>query len=292
MLNGKSVKLVGSVLCFLFMGMSNTQAQSVSAYSEMNFLDLRVSASNPSAELIWADQWYGSVAANAEDIGSVPDRNFTEDLGNNSNISALGSTDHVNSKAAYEVIFGDLVSKSVDASVQLSTHSDLSLMNDSEEVKGLAIADFDNHFVISGGNAGDSVDVTFELDYQASLMGEADKFGLFDISLLAFLLIEDDLVNALAEDIMLESFSGSDLLVQQDYTGTLSVTTQLLYGKEYWLLAGANAKVFGSTVPEPNIVLLLICGLLFLRWGKEKKLTWKNTKFVSNDARLLMSSVH
>jgi len=282
MLKETTIKLL-SALIFLF-GINNVNAQYVSASSDMDIFDLRFSSSDPAAEVIWIDDWYGTVTAFAQDTDSGFDDDFNDLLGNNGFINAIASTAHVSSDATYDVLFGDLIGSDPNADINATTHSDLLLTEKYKQADGLAIADFDNYFVIIGGNPGDVVEVTFELDYNGNLKADADELGFFEIDLASVLAIEDIFGTVMAESFVFESQSGNNTSVDQDYIGTLAVTTQLFYEEEYWLFAGADAEVYGYTVPEPNILLLMISGLGFF-FGKRDRFKKLASKKV---AKLLM----
>jgi hypothetical protein len=59
-------------------------------------------------------------------------------------------------------------------------------------------------------------------------------------------------------------YSGTNTSLHKEYTGTLSITTNLIYDEEYWLLAEADAEVYGATVPVPGTLLLFGLGLVTL----------------------------
>jgi hypothetical protein len=230
----------------------------------MDLFNLSFSSPDPMAELLWTDEWYGTVSAHAyhTDSGSADD--FDDLYGNDGSISAIANTAHVHSRADYSVVMGDMVAIEYFAYIQASTHSDLELYNVGQ-AEGEATADFDNFFTIFGGNPGDPVDITFTLDYSGQLTGEADAFGYFSIALGALLQLEDGMGNLIDEDSIFESHSGTNTYFHDDYTGSLIVSATLFYEEEYWLYAGADSEVYGTNaVPEPGTLFLLLLSVPFL----------------------------
>ncbi|MFC1602279.1 PEP-CTERM sorting domain-containing protein [Pseudomonadota bacterium] len=240
------------------------QAQFVSASSDMAISNLRFSSTDPRAELIWTDEWYGTVTAHAHDTDSGSADDFDELLGNDGFIDAQADTDHVYSEADYGVINGDFVAIDPSGAIGATTHSDLLLTEKHKQADGFAFADFDNFFAIFGGNPGDLVEVTFELDYVGQLTGIADELGFFEIDLGALLSIDDLAGNVVMDDFIFDTHAGTNTSFHQDYIGTLTVTAELMYEEEYWLFAAADSEVNGYTVPEPNILLLFASGLGFI----------------------------
>lgn len=240
----------------------------VFASSDMDLFNLSFSSPDPMAELLWTDEWYGTVSAHAYDTDSGSADDFDDLYGNEGSISAIANTAHVNSRGDYSVVMGDMVAIENDASIQASTHSDLKLYNVGQ-ADGDATADFDNFFIIIGGNPGDPLDITFTLDYSGQLTGEADAFGYFSIALGAFLQLDDCMGDPIDEDSVFEIHSGSNTYFHDDYNGSLTVSATLFYEEEYWLYAGADSEVYGANaVPEPGTLFLFLLSLPFLVWKK------------------------
>jgi hypothetical protein len=236
----------------------------VFASSDMDLFNLNFSSPDPMAELLWTDEWYGTVSAHAYDTDSGSADDFDDLYGNDGSISAIANTAHVHSKADYSVVMGDMVAIENDASIQASAHSDLELY-DVGQGDGDATADFDNFFTIIGGNPGDPVDITFTLDYSGQLTGEADVLGYFSIALGALLQLEDISGNLLDEDSIFEIHSGTNTYFHDDYNDFLTVSATLFYEDEYWLYAGADSEVYGANaVPEPGTLFLLLLSVPFL----------------------------
>ena len=270
MLKQKLTKSLGLLVVFFLTGISNAHAQFVFASSDMDIFNLRFSSSDPLAELIWIDEWYGTVTAHAHDTDSGSDNDFDDLLGNDGFIDAQAITAHVFSEATYDVTNGDLIAIDPSAGIGATTHSDLLLTEKYKQADGFALADFDNFFIVVGGNAGESVEVTFELDYAGQLTGDADGKGFFEIELGALAFLEDINGNLVAEDFIFDNHSGTNTFFHEDYLGTLTLTAELFYEDEYWFFAGADAEVYGVTVPEPNVLLLMLSGLGFFTWQKKK----------------------
>jgi hypothetical protein len=171
-------------------GSGTAQASYVDALSEMAIGNLRFFSTDSSAQLDWTDVWYGTVTAHAQDTDSGQDDDFADLLGNGGSILAEAQTAHVYSLATYEVVDGDQVAiRSGD--IGAATHSDLLLTHPNKQADGFAIGTFDNFFTVTGGTAGNLVQVTFELDYDGVLDATADAQGFFSVALLALLEIED-----------------------------------------------------------------------------------------------------
>lgn len=262
-----------SFACFVLVG--NARASLVSVSSDMALLELRFSSSEPLAELFWTDEWFGTVTAHAHDSDSASDDDFDDLLADNGAILAEAHTAHVNSLATYEVINGDLVAIDPTGQVSASTHSDLLLTDPFKFADGFSLADFDNYFLIFGGTLGDTVEVTFELDFIGQLWAEADAEGFFEMELAALLELQDLFGNVLDDDLIFDFQFGTNTTFHQDYVGTLSVTADLLYGEEYWLFAGADSEIYGVTVPEPATSMLLCFGLGLLGWRSKTNNTLK-----------------
>jgi hypothetical protein len=162
------VKRAGaSSVLFLIAGLfalSPAQASYVSALSEMAVSNLQFSPTDPAAQLLWTDVWYGEVRAHAQDSDSAPADDYNELLGNDGSVQATADTAHVDSKATYDVTDGDLVALDPSGQIGATTHSGLLLTQPNKQGDGFATSDFDNYFMVTGGATGESVEVTFTLD--------------------------------------------------------------------------------------------------------------------------------
>jgi hypothetical protein len=220
--------------------------------------NLQFSPTDPAAQLLWTDVWYGEVRAHAQDSDSAPADDYNELLGNDGSVQATADTAHVDSKATYDVTDGDLVALDPSGQIGATTHSGLLLTQPNKQGDGFATSDFDNYFMVTGGATGESVEVTFTLDYSGQLAATADAEGYFRVELAALLqLWETDLIGY---DIVADSKEGTATSVGLSYTGTLSVTANLVYDQEYWLYARADSEVYGATTPEPGTLALLLFG--------------------------------
>ena len=108
---------------------------------------------------------------------------------------------------------------------------------------------------------GDTVDVTFTLDYVYLFDAEANApdnhNGFYEVFAFAALGID-----GLVEDSVLDTASGSTTSsVDKRVAGTLTVNATLEYGAEYLLFAEADSEVFGVNVPEPSTFFLSLTGL-------------------------------
>jgi len=235
---------------------------------------------DPNAELVWTDVWYGEVYADADDSDSplqVPE--FYNFLGNNGSISVTRDTAHVESNATYSVTSAEeevmvdgesiFIPIGLPTPILASTHSDIEL-NNVAGGEGEADAYFDNFFVISGGDPGDHVEVTFTLDYTGQLTGNADDLGYFEIALGAYIALANENYNTIDECTIYQENSGSNFYFQQNYPGMLSISTTLQYDKEYWFFAEAYSEVYATNAPEPATILLLGSGLLGLAKFRKK----------------------
>lgn len=237
----------------------------VLASSDMHLYDLRFSSTDPVAMLLWTDEWYGTVHAHAQDTASGSVDDFDDLLGNDGYILAQADTAYVHSWAEYDVSDGANVAIDLDAYIDGVTHSELEISALGEQGDGDARTGFDNYFTVFGGNPGDLVDVTFELDYIGQLTGVADELGYFSIALAGLLEIWDIDGNQLADDILYDIHSGTNTSFHQDYFGTLSVSSILQYEADYWLYAEADSEVYGANaIPEPGTLFLLLVGAPFI----------------------------
>jgi len=275
MLQEKPTKLLGLLFAFLFFCYGNANAQFVSATSELTLFNLQFSSNGNAADLIWVDDWYGTVTAYAQDTDTGAADEFKELLSNDGFIEAKAETSHVMSIADYGVTDGEFVAIDSVADIFASTFSTLELNEPNKQADGFAISDFDNYFTIIGGNPGESVDVTFTLDYLGSLEGVADELGLFSVALAGIFELYDDSGNLLDSDIIrdpsktdpndLPIYSGHDnetMPLNELYIDTLEVTATLVYEEVYWLYAEADSEVYGATsIPEPESLFLISLGI-------------------------------
>jgi hypothetical protein len=266
MLHRKTWLLTAGVFALALLGMRPAWSHYVFASSDMAIFNLRFSSPDPNAQLIWTDEWFGTVAAHAHDTNSGSDDDYDDLLGNDGFITAQATTAHVNSEATYAVTNGDLVAIDPAGDIAANSHSDLEITHKHKQADGFAIGDFDNFFTVFGGTPGDAVDVTFELDYLGQLTGIADYEGFFEVTLEALLELQDVAGNLVADDLFFDSHSGTNTSFHQDYNGTLSATGTLLFDEEYWLFAEADSEIYGSTVPLPGTLLLTGLGLGMLGW--------------------------
>ena len=277
----KSTKLFGLFFTLIFCCYSSANAQLVSATSDLTLFNLQFHADDNNAELLWIDDWYGTVTAHAQDTDSGAADDFKELWANDGTIQARAETSHVTSIADYGVTDGEFVAIDQFGDIFASTYSTLTLNDPNKQADGFAISDFDNYFTIIGGNQGESVDVTFTLDYSGSLHGVADELGLFSVALAGLLELYDDNGNLLDFDIIrdpskfdpndpnnpnnLPIYSGHDnetMPLNEFYADALVVSATLAYEQVYWLYAEADSEVYGATsIPEPESMFLLSLGI-------------------------------
>jgi uncharacterized protein YbaA (DUF1428 family) len=248
----------------------------VLASSDMHVFDLRFLSPDPAAELQWTDEWYGTVEAHAQDTASGSVSDFKELLGNDGNIKAQADTAYVHSWAEYTVIDGANVAIDPDARIDGVTHSDLEISALGEQGDGDARTNFDNFFkvfTVLGGNPGDPVDVTFELDYSGQLAWSADELGYFSTALAGLLSVEgqfwDDQekkwVSKEVASSVWKLHSGTNDTDSRKYDGTLRVSGTIQYEADYWLYAEADSEVYGANaIPEPGTLFLLLAGAPFI----------------------------
>lgn len=246
----------------------------VIAQAAMTVDDLRFSSSDPLAELFWLDVWRGDVFAQAQDTLSGTDAEAAEVFGDNAGVAVDASTALVESVAEYEVVNGPEVAKGA-GDIEIITGTGLGIDGIEAQASGEAVGTFDNFFAVTGGNPGDPVDVTFELDYTYLLDAVADSFGFYEVFVFALLSIDDlddtpgdvDNVDDFVDDFVLDFDAGSAKSIFKLVSDTLVVNATLEYGKEYFLFAEADSEVFGTNevpVPEPGTLLLYLSGLGFL----------------------------
>ena len=257
----KSYLILIAFLVLFSIGPKAAEAN-VLAFSDMALFDLRYELSDPDATLIWTDDWFASVEANAQDTLSDSVSDIAELLGNDGEITAIAAPDLVFSLADYVVADGLNIGSDPDALVDAFTFSVVEIVAPGLQGDADARTDFDNFFVIQGGGPDETLTVTFHLEYSGALEWEADEFGSFSTALLGLLeLWPVDLDDPLSADLISESFSGSNSTDLILYDGTLTVSSLLNYETEYWLYAEAGSEVSGANaVPEPGTLVLLTTG--------------------------------
>lgn len=250
--------------------MSSAANASVIASSDMGLSNLRFSSTSTNAQLAWTDVWYGTVQAQAQDTTSGSFGNSDSLLGNDGSIGVTVNSTHVNSSASYAVTNGG----QPDLTIGANTKSSLSLFAAGQQGDGSATATFDNYFVITGGNFGDAVDVTFQLDYLGHLFAtSSDPSDFFSVALAAFLDLQDLNGNSLDSASVSDLHSGTNTTFNPPpYAGTLTVSTTLSYGVGYWLYSQADSEVYGA-VPEPGTVPLMLLGSVLLPLALKRKHT-------------------
>ena len=249
----------------------------VLASSDMHLYDLRFSSTDPFASLLssllWTDVWYGTVHAYAQDTASGSVSDFKELIGNDGSIRAHADTAYVHSWAEYTVNDGSNVAIDPNAYIDAVTHSDLEISALGEQGDGDARTDFDNYFTVFGGNPGDPVDVTFELDYSGQLAWSADELGYFSTALAGLLSVEgqfwDDQekkwVSKEVASSVWKLHSGTNDTDSKEYDNTLRVSGTIRYEADYWLYAEADSEVYGANaIPEPGTLFLLLAGGPFI----------------------------
>ncbi|MGR8929309.1 MAG: hypothetical protein ACU836_01630 [Gammaproteobacteria bacterium] len=253
-----------------------SRAAFVDTSSDMMISNLRVTASDPNAQLQWTDNWFGQVVAHAADSDSLPADDFNSLLGNDDSIQAVASTAHVRSLATDNVKNGGQIAIDPVAEVSGNTHSDLHLEHSSMQADGFAVSNFDNFFMLvdsSDPNNLGPIQVLIQMDFGGSLFGNADAEGMFvDITHIASLSLFDIVTNGLlGSDSFQDSISGVDTTLTHNNSGVLEIPLILNYNTQYWLSAEADSEIYGSTVPEPNTLLLLfICVPAVFRFSRKQ----------------------
>lgn len=262
---------IGLMVLFCCFSLVRGAEAYVIASSDMALFNLEFSSPDKNAQLLWTDEWYGAVSAFAQDTASGSSSDYKDWLGNDKPLIAQADTAYVHSTATYSVTNGENVAIEPDGSIPdgsilATTHSELEIPNDvTTQGDGEARSNFDNFFSITKKNsdiAGDTVDVTFTLDYDGQLTGEANERGYFDIALAGLFELHDLNGNCLDDDMIFDVYFGTNTSFPEDYTGTLIVSATLNYDEEYWLYSEADSEVYGTNVvPEPGTFLLVFAGI-------------------------------
>jgi hypothetical protein len=251
----------------------------VDAHADIAIGNLRFSFDDPDAFLVWDDDWFGTVAAYAQDTDSGADADYAEYLGNDGIIEAEAQTAHVYSKATYGVQDGQNVAIEPDASIGASTLSDLYLAGKHKQADGFANADFDNFFYIDSANPlgppSATVLTTIELDYAGLLDAYANEQGYFEVFAGALLelwevdQINGDVTDLVDFDLFFDEASGTNTAYYNELDGTLTVTGELFYYDVYWLYAEADSEVYGA-VPVAGTLPLMLLGAGVLAWRRRR----------------------
>lgn len=239
------------------------------ANSGVGLSNLRFSSTNPSAQLFWVDDWFGTISTHAYDSNSVAADDVQDYLG----IDGLIDSDSISGNANGYSLF------SVDPTNDVIAQAQAQLQLDVPNADGdsLATSDFDNFFVVEGGTFGDLVEITFELDYDTIFEGNADVDGYYEVYQIAELYITDTFTGMMMMDDFYDNFAfGSDSGISDNNSGTLTITTTLGFGEEYYLFAGTLVDVYGETraptaVTEPATLPLLTGSLLLLGWRARRQ---------------------
>lgn len=268
MKRNRSKWCVQLVLFIGYLGCATASQAYVFASSDMQLYNLQFTSSDSNAQLTWTDDWYGQVSAFAQDTASGSRSDFNDLLGNYGSIKAEADTTYVHSLAKYVVSDGANVALNPGGSIAGTTHSHLEIPDQIvAQGDGDARSNFDNFFMVTKKDPtipGDTVDVTFSLNYIGELTGKTDEYGVyFRVALAGLMELTDLDKNILGYDIIYDIHSGgSNTYFYQDYRGTLIAFARLNYDNEYWLYSEADSEVSGAnTVPEPSTLLLLLCGV-------------------------------
>jgi hypothetical protein len=245
----------------------------VTATADMATGNLRFSFDDPNASLIWADDWFGTVIAYAQDTDSGADTDEDAYLGNDGFIDAEAQTGDVDSRATYESVDGANVSIDRNASVATTAFSALAIGGKHEHASGFAVADFDNFFLMTGGDPlGPPVEVTIELDYAGRLDATANEYAFFYLFtgvLMELYDVDDvtgDIVGAdLVFDAVFDEAFGTNASYFNSLNGSLSITAEIPYDNVYWLYAQADSDVYGA-VPVAGTLPMLLFGAGVLAW--------------------------
>lgn len=259
----RSVFLMGVLACSPL-----SAAGMVSAYAAIDIGNLRFSFDDPDAVLVWDDDWFGTVTAFAQDTDSGAVGDYDDYLGNDGLIDAEAATAHVDSLATFEVVDGAKVAIEPDANVAAGARSNLYLEGKYKQADGLANADFDNFFFVSTTDpqAPASVLTTIELDYAGLLDAFANEYGYFEVFAGAFMELYEtdaagfDVTDLIDFDEFLDFAAGTNTAYDNAFSGTLTITAELLYDEVYWLYAEADGEVYGAVVPVIGTLPLLLIG--------------------------------
>lgn len=275
----KKTLVVGILVVLAMTGLAeNSQAQSI-ASAAITVDDLFFESSDSRAELFWYEEipsdpfsgWRGDVYVQAQDTLSGTDADAAEVFGDNAHIVVDAQTQLVTSIAEYKVVNGPEVAKG-GGTIEIITGTGLNIPDDTiAQASGEAVGSFDNFFWVSGGMPGETVDVTFTLDYHYILDAYADELGYWEMYVFALLEIEDlydipeipgvpgsgdiDNVDDFVDDFILRFESGSNIGFYEEVQGMLSVSATLEYEKEYFLFAAAavrNRVPTGRNWPTPS----------------------------------------
>ncbi len=261
-----------TLILILGLALSLSTHALVIANAAMTVDNLRFSSSDTNAELFWTDVWRGDVLAFAQDTLSGVDSEDAEQFGDDASLEVDATTALAGSLAMYNVSNGPGVAKG-DGNIEAITGTGLEIDGITAQASGETRGTFDNFFTVLGGNLGDTVDVTFELDFVYLLDALADDFGYFEVFVFANLEIQDlddlfddvDSVDNLLQDFVLRTEEGTATSIFELISGTLTLNATLEYGKEYYLFGAADSEAFGTnTVPVsvPPTWLLGFYGLL------------------------------
>lgn len=219
------------------------------------------------AEVNWTLPWYGEIDAEAVDATPDAQASRLEIEGNDIGFAVEVDTPMALSYADYVVAHGDQVGVATDAGVLGVADTQIVLGFGDARAYGYAGSYFENSFQITGGSAGEPVDISIELTWSREWQVETSA-GMRSWELLNRLLfaLYDPVAEAVLAETLLEvapTGSGSASLGGEDF-GALEIVTRLTYGHDYILYGAADVRVTAKA-PAPTPMCLMLVGLIGLR---------------------------